>query len=923
MGGIGPSLLGLALVSGVTVYMAVLHFAQSRSRAEQNARYVQQRSIHLWIAGWALAAQAVNVFRGFQYVTDRPQVAVLCARFSLLAGFWLLLCCAKVCYSLCDQPMPPRLVRGLPLVSVAGSLLTLWPELLLSSRVTIWTDLLGQRFLRVEPQPWLWLISLGFLLLSGVLLRSILRSKILQPQERLVAGIVFAIYLAIGISDGLIVAFGHPGILLWEYGNLLLTLLFDGLVIRLFQRMYRDLSMEVQARTTALEQSNAEFQKAAAELQRAVAEARSSVQMKSIFLANMSHELRTPLNAVIGYTSLLLEAPFPREQQEQVQAVRTAADALLHQINNILDLSKIEAGKLELETVQTDLVMAMDDVVEILAETARQKQLGLTCLLVGGCPTHFQTDPGRLRQVLINIVGNAVKFTDSGEVVVRARLVEWGDKSAVRIEVSDTGPGIAADSLHLLFEPFSQVDASKVRRHGGTGLGLALCKRVIEAMGGSIAVESAVGVGTTFSFTLPLVQCSTPPLDPELIPAIAVGSSILVVEPHKPTQAQLEQMLTQLSLRPTLCDSLAEAEALLSRVWASVPAALLISDGFPATELDRFVHLLQSSSRHQAMPLVMLTNSRKQMDSQPAHGASGQLLKPLRVRRVARVLRHLFRGITESNPRQTKRHSSIAIRRSGVMAPRILVAEDNLANQRLAQEMLTRVGCRVDVVSNGLEATQAANQFSYDLILMDCQMPEMDGLTATRLIRSRMTGELPIIALTANAFKEDEEQSRAAGMSDFMTKPMTIDALRLMLLNWLPQFFALGDSSSNESSAKPAVPEPTTESEPRTEQQSIRAKIQELTELMGADTVAQLLALFKTETERGIAKAQEQLQAGDLDGLRKTAHRLAGAVLGIGAEPLARQCIKLQDMAHSGNRDEAGPLLSQIVTHAGRVLTQL
>jgi len=230
---------------------------------------------------------------------------------------------------------------------------------------------------------------------------------------------------------------------------------------------------------------------------------------------------------------------------------------------------------------------------------------------------------------------------------------------------------------------------------------------------------------------------------------------------------------------------------------------------------------------------------------------------------------------------------------------------------------------RVDVVSNGLEATQAANQFSYDLILMDCQMPEMDGLTATRLIRSRMAGELPIIALTANAFKEDEEQSRAAGMSDFMTKPMTIDALRLMLLNWLPQFFALGDSSSNESSAKPAVPEPTTESEPRTEQQSIRAKIQELTELMGADTVAQLLALFKTETERGIAKAREQLQTGDLDGLRKTAHRLAGAVLGIGAEPLARQCIKLQDMAHSGNRDEAGPLLSQIVTHAGRVLTQL
>ena len=536
MGRLEPSLLGLALVSGVTVYMAGIHLALGGRRPEQNMQYAQQRTIHLWSAGWAVAAQVVNVCRGFQYVTDSPLVAVVCSKITLLAGFWLLLSCATVCYSLCDETMPPRLGRGLWLASLSGSLLALWPNLLVSSRVTPWTDLFGQRFLRVELKPGLWLVSLGFLLLFGTLLRLIVRAKTLLPRERLVAGIALSIYVAIGINDGLIVALGRPGVLLWEYGNLLLTLLFDGLGVRLFRRMYRDLNAQVQARTTALEQSNAEFQKTAAELQRAVAEARSSAQMKSIFLANMSHELRTPLNAVIGYTSLLLEAQLGREQLEQIQAVRTAADALLNQINNILDLSKIEVGKLELETAQTDLSLAMDDAVEILAETARKKHLGLTCLLAPGCPTHFLTDPGRLRQVLINMVGNAVKFTDSGEVIVRALQVSSGDQPYVRLEVSDTGPGIPASSLPLLFEPFSQVDASRVRRHGGTGLGLALCKRLVEAMGGAIGVDSTVGVGSTFWLTLPLCQRATAPSEAELVPVMASDSRVMVVDAHEPTQ---------------------------------------------------------------------------------------------------------------------------------------------------------------------------------------------------------------------------------------------------------------------------------------------------------------------------------------------------------------------------------------------------
>jgi signal transduction histidine kinase/CheY-like chemotaxis protein/HPt (histidine-containing phosphotransfer) domain-containing protein len=912
MGGIGPSLLGVALASGITLYLAILHLALGRNRSAQTEEHAQQRTntMHRWSAGWSALALVTNVCRGLQYVTDKPRVVILCAAFSLVTEFWLLFCFATACYSLCNEPMPKRLGRGLVGFALLGSVLSLWPDLLVSSRVAIWTDLLGQRFLRVEPQPWLFPVTLGCLGLYVFLMRTILWSKSLLPTERVFAAVALVMFLAIGVNDGLIFALGRRGVLLWEYGNLLLTLLLDVLGIRLFRRLYRELSLQVETRTKALEQINAD-------LLRSAEEARSAAWMKSIFLANMSHELRTPLNAVIGYTSLLLEAPLARQQLEQVQAVRTAADALLHQINNILDLSKVEVGKLELENAHTDLNLAMEDAVEIVAEVARKKQLGLTCLLSPGCPTHLLSDPGRLRQVLINIIGNAVKFTDSGEVIVRASQVKGGGKRGepvLRIEVTDTGPGIAADSLPRLFELFSQVDASSARRHGGTGLGLALCKRVIEAMGGAIGVDSTVGVGSTFWFTLPLLQRATAPSEMEMLPIMSAGSQILVVDGHEPTRAQLQQQLIALSLRPILCSSLAEGDMLLCREWGALPAALLLSDEFPPSEQERFLQ--------KELPVVLLTRSRKKMESTPVPGLAGQLLKPLRIRRVARMLRHILSGLAKSSRIPSRLQSGIAMRRSNVMAPRLLVAEDNPANQRLAAEMLSRIGCRVDVVSNGLEAIQAAHQFEYDLILMDCQMPEMDGLSATREIRRSSKGHSPIIALTANAFKEDEENSRAAGMSDFMTKPMTIDALRLMLAKWLPQFFTLGENSSLDSAAHPVVTMPT-ELAPRSELQMIRDKRQELTELMGEDTVAQMRTLFKTETVRSIASAKAQLQAGDLEGLRKTVHRLAGAALGMGAELLAKHCLRLQEAARTGNQDASGPLLAQIAEQAERVIEAL
>ena len=716
VGGIGLSVLGLALASGITIHMAILHLALGRTASNQ---VQQQITVHSWSAAWCVVSQLINICRGIHYTTQSPIVATLCTQLQIAMILWLSLCAIKVCYGFCDQQVPRRVWHGLLALAGVGSLIALWPGVVVSDQVYLWSNILGQRILKAETTPLLFLYITPSILLYSFCMRMVWTSKTMVLSERRMALVTLIIYLMIALYDLLVLMTRTPGVLVWEYGNLLVTLMFDALTLRLFRRLYRTLTAQVNAHTQQLTEKNAA-------LIRSVEEARSADRAKSAFLANMSHEIRTPLNAVIGYTSLLLDAPLSKEHLEYVQAVRTAADTLLSQLNNILDLSKVEADKLELETVATDIRLAMEDAVEILAESARQKRLNVVSLLHRDCPSHIMTDPGRLRQVLINLIGNAVKFSDRGEILVRGQPAGSDDKPRIRIEVVDEGPGIPEDALSQLFQPFSQVDASIVRRHSGTGLGLALCKRLIEAMGGEIGVKSTLGAGSTFWFELPITAAETSN-SMEQLPPSAMGSVVMVLDESAAIREQLDQLLLKLSLTPKLAANIQQAKALLQSSQHALPSMILMSDGIPSQDFREFVKLFQDTPKLQSIPVILLASVRKQQDSLSAlfPSISGELLKPVRQRRLTRTLSQVFGSHTSTEKaRKRVRHdrSSVEGLRVSENPPRILVAEDNRASQRLAALMLERLGCRVDVVGNGKEAKNAASKFQYDLILMDCQI---------------------------------------------------------------------------------------------------------------------------------------------------------------------------------------------------------
>jgi len=527
------------------------------------------------------------------------------------------------------------------------------------------------------------------------------------------------------------------------------------------------------------------------ELVEALRVATESAELKSQFLANVSHEIRTPMNGVIGTASLLLDTDLTADQRELAQIVRNSGEALLRIVNDILDFSKIEAKFVKLEIIEFRPRDTVEDVMELLGKAADAKGVEVICQIGREVPELLKGDPSRLRQVLINLVSNAVKFTNEGEIAVTVALEARSEgKARLRFEVSDTGIGVGAVAQEYLFQPFRQADGSTTRKYGGTGLGLAISKRLVEMMGGEVGVSSTQGNGATFWFTVALDECAVTTV-PDPRAAALQGTRALVVDDNARSRKALSYLLETWGIGATeATGGRAALELLLKKSTSGEPFDFVFADlHMPEMDgLELAAHIKSTPPLAGARVVILSAHNHNGIRQRAQHiGVDGHLAKPVRQAHLLRLLENIARVSDpdrEANPSSLIHLDEAA--RDVRAQRRVLVVEDNVVNQQVIARILEKLGCRVDTVGNGKEALQATRNAAYSVIFMDCQMPEMDGFSATREIRNTDGdgAHTPIIAITASAMHGDREKCLAAGMDDYISKPVRLEDIVSVLEKW-------------------------------------------------------------------------------------------------------------------------------------------